>query len=292
MIVWTSALLVALAAAFGWAVFDLLRRFLSPRMSAWSLVVWVTVPALPLVAAWAWVESDWRIGAGYLAPGLASVALNVGANFAYFKAFQLSPISVTLPMLSLTPVFSSLLGALFLDEDVGSRAAAGILLVVVGAFLLSTSAGSRSGGRRLRIEKGSLVMGIVALCWSATLLLDKLALGHASPPLHALVLFGGTALGACGALAASRRLGELSAIRGSFLLAVVTVACGALALGGQLVAIQSLPIGFVETLKRGVGGVMAVVWGRAFFGEPILVRRVLAVALSVIGVALILVPAS
>ncbi|HEX9798743.1 MAG TPA: DMT family transporter [Thermoanaerobaculia bacterium] len=291
MIAWPPALAVALAAAFGWAVFDLLRRFLTPRMSAWALVVWVTVPALPLVAVWAWREGDWRIEGGYFAPGLASVALNVAANFAYFKSFQLSPISVTLPMLSLTPVFSSLLGVLFLAESVGPRAGGGIFLVVAGAFALSTSLSRIAGRRRLGVETGSLVMGFVALCWSATLLLDKLALGHASAPVHALVLFAGTAAGACVALAASGRLHDLGGVRGSAGLVVLSVSCGALALGGQLVAIQSLQIGLVETLKRGVGGVLAVVWGRAFFGEPILLRRVVAVALLVLGVALILVPA-
>jgi drug/metabolite transporter (DMT)-like permease len=282
---------VALAAAFGWAVFDLLRRFLTPRMSAWALVVWVTVPALPLVAGWALAQGDWRLARGYLAPGLASVALNVAANFAYFKSFQLSPISSTLPMLSLTPVFSSLLGALFLAEAVGLRAGGGILLVVAGAFALSTSLSRVDGRRRLAIETGSLLMGFVALCWSATLMLDKLALRHASAPVHALVLFAGTAAGAALALALSGRLRELGAVRGSAGLVVLSVACGSLALAGQLVAIQRLPIGLVETLKRGVGGVLAVVWGRLFFDEPVLARRVVAVTLLVVGVALILVPA-
>lgn len=290
MTAWSPALAVALAAALGWAVFDLLRRFLTPRMSAWALVFWVTVPGLPLIAAWAARVGDWRIAAGYLAPGLASVALNIVANFAYFKAFQLSPISVTLPMLSLTPVFSSLLGAAVLGEAVPPRAGAGILLVVGGAFLLSTSVSRHGGRRRFALEAGSLVMGLVALCWSATLLLDKLAVRHASAPVHALVLFAGTAAGACLALAGAGRLRELAAVRGSGILIGVSVACGAAALGAQLVAIQSLPIGLVETLKRGVGGVLAVVWGRAFFGEPVLLRRVVAVALLVVGVALILVP--
>lgn len=288
MVAWTPALLLALAAAFGWSLFDLLRRLLTPRMVAWALVVWVTVPALPLVLAWAWTAGDWRLGAGYLAPGLASVILNVLANFAYFRAFQLSPLSVTLPMLSLTPVFSSLLGAAVLAEPVRPAGAVGILLVVAGAFVLSTSKAGVPAGRRLRFESGSLVMGGVALCWSATMLLDKLALAHASAPMHALILNGGTAVGGCLALALGRQLGALAGVRGSFGLLLAAVATGVAALGTQLVAIQSLSIGLVETIKRGVGGVLAVVWGRALFGEPIAPRKLVALALLVGGVALLL----
>jgi drug/metabolite transporter (DMT)-like permease len=286
---WTPALLLALAAAFGWSLFDLLRRLLTPRMIAWALVVWVTVPALPLVAAWAWTAGDWRFGPGYFAPGLASVALNVLANFAYFRAFQLSPLSVTLPMLSLTPVFSSLLGAAALGEALGAVAAGGILLVVGGAFLLSTSAVAEADRRRLRLEKGSLAMGVVALCWSSTMLLDKLALAHASAPLHALILNAGTAAGGCLALALGRQLGALAGVRGSFGLLLAAVATGVAALGTQLLAIQSLSIGLVEAIKRGVGGVLAVVWGRAIFGEPIGARKLVALALLVAGVAALLV---
>lgn len=288
MATWTPALLLALAAALGWSLFDLLRRLLTPRMVAWALVVWVTAAALPLVLAWAWIARDWRLGAGYLPPGLASVALNVAANFAYFRAFQLSPLSVTLPMLSLTPVFSALFGAAVLSEAVTARGAAGILAVVAGAYVLSTSRVGEGAERRLRIERGSVVMGAVALCWSATLLLDKLALRHASPPVHALVLNAGTAIGACAALAVGRQLGTLRGVRGSVGLLLLAVACGVGALGAQLVAIQSVSIGQVETLKRGVGGALAVVWGRAFFAEPVRARKLAAIALQAAGVAMLL----
>lgn len=282
-IAWT----IAAAAALGWSLFDLTRRFLVGRMSTWALVVWVTVGALPLILAWGLAAGDWRLGSGYLAPGLASVALNVVANFAYFRSLQLSPLSVTLPLLSLTPVFSAVLGGFVLGERIGARAWLGIALVVVGAALLSTvrSAGSPAG---FRIESGSLLMGLVALCWSVTLLLDKMAVLRASAPVHALVLNAGVAAGGLLALAGTGRLGELAAIRGSWLRLLATVACGAAALTSQLYAIQRLPIGLVETLKRGVGGTLAVVWGRAFFAEAVTLRKLVSVALLGAGVGLLL----
>ncbi len=50
---------------------------------------------------------------------------------------------------------------------------------------------------------------------------------------------------------------------------MLAVATGALALGSQLVALGGVPVGFLETVKRGVGGVLAVVWGRTLFAEPV-----------------------
>jgi len=277
---------LALAAAVAWSLYDLARRLLTGRMSAWALVVWVTLGALPVVVVWGLAAGDWRLEAGYWLPGLSSTLLNVAANFLYFRSFQLSPISVTLPMLSLTPVFSSLLGAAVLHQPVGGRAAAGIALVVAGAALLA--AAGAGPGRLRRIEPGSVLMALVALCWSTTLLLDRVAIEHASVPLHALVLNAGVAAGGLLALAALRRTGELGSVRGNLRLLVVSVIVGVGALGLQLEAIRRVPIGAVETLKRGVGGLFAVVWGRAFFAEPVNARKLAAVALLGLGVALIL----
>lgn len=279
------ALVVACGAALAWSLFDLVRRFLSRRLSAWSLVVWITLPALPIAAAWGVVADDWRLEPGYLVPGVASTVINVVANYLYFRSFQLSPLSVTLPMLSLTPVFSTLFGAVVLGEPLVPRALAGIACVVFGAFRLSTG-----GGRALaaRVEPGSLLMALVALCWSATLLLDKLALGHASAPVHTLVVHAGVAAAGCAILAARGRLGELAVTRASGLLLAAAPLVGVGAFGAQLYAIQALPIGLVETLKRGLGGALAVVWGRACFAEPVTWPKLVAVGLMVGGVALLL----
>lgn len=284
----SPGLAFALAAALGWAVFDLTRRFLSARFSAWATVVGVTLPSLPLVLIWGWSAGHWWVEPRYLAPGLGSVALNLGANFAYVRAYQLSPISLTLPMLSLTPVFSALLGAGVLGEPVGLRAAIGIAAVVAGAVLLAAGLPWRRRAQPQRVEAGSLVMALVALLWSGAVLLDKLALRHAAAPLHALVLNGGVAAGGIVALALSGRLAELRALPRSGWLLAFSVATGFGALASQLAALGSIPIGMLETLKRGVGGVLAVTWGRTFFAEPVTPNKVGALVLLTLGVALIL----
>lgn len=278
----TLAFQLAAAAALGWALYDVARRALATHLTAWVLVAATTLGALPPLLAWALVAGDWRISAAYWAPGLASVALNVAANFCYFRAFQMAPISVTLPMLSFTPLFASLLGALFLGETIDARAATGAALVVLGGLAL----GLRSGG--LRFEPGSAMMLVVALLWSATLLLDKRAMALTSLQIHALVLNAGVAVGGLIALALVGRVGELRAVGGHWGGLAVAVAIGASALALQLYALRELPVGIVETVKRGVGGLSAVLLGRLLYAEAITLRKLAAVAMMAVGVALIL----
>ena len=131
-------------------------------------------------------------------------------------------------------------------------------------------------------------MGLVTLFWSLTTPLDKLAIDRASGPLHGLVLNAGVGAAVALVLLVQRRLGELGDVRKAPLVFVLAVAVSAVALGLQLIAIQKVWVGLVETLKRGIGNGMAVVFGHLVFREAITPRKVGAVGLMVVGVALIL----
>jgi drug/metabolite transporter (DMT)-like permease len=277
-----SALLFVAAAAVGWAVYDLARRSLAASLGAWVLVVALTTGAVPPLLVWALWNGDWRVEPAYWVPGLASVAVNIVANFAYFRAFQLAPLSVTLPMLSFTPLFASLLGAALAGESLGLGGAFGALLVVAGGLAL----GLREGG--MRFERGSAAMLLVALLWSFSLLLDKRAIAAASLYVHALVLNVGVAVGGFVALALARRTRELAAVRPHLPRLGLAVLVGAAALVLQLLALREAPMGVIETTKRGVGGLSAVVFGALLYAEGITLRKVVAVLVMTAGVALIL----
>lgn len=285
----SAAVVLVLVAALAWSLFDLERRFLSVRVDALALVAWVTLGALPPLAVWALIAGHQHAEAAYWLPATASVALNLLANFSYFRSLQLAPLSQTLPLLSFTPAFAAVLAALFLGECLPPRAVVGLVLVVAGAMLLTLQAGQGVRGllTGLFVERGSRLMVGVAFLWSAALLLDKRALAAATPQLHALVLNGGVAIGALAALAARRDLGRLATLRGSGWLLAAAVATGALALGSQLVALGAVPVGFLETVKRGVGGILAVLWGRTLLAEPVTAAKVGAVTLMTAGVALV-----
>ena len=276
-----------------WSGLDLTRKLLAARMRPLPLLVLLAALPTPAYLLWMLVEGTPSVPPSYWLPGLASVALNVAANLAFLRSVALSPLSATIPLLALTPVFAALLAVPLLGEQPTLRQWVGILAVVAGAFLLNAQRGEAGslGGlwTAFRREPGAPLMAAVALLWSAATPLDKLAMLASGAPFHATVLNAGVAAATLALLAASRRLGELrgwTRSLGGFAAALVFSVVG---LAGQLVALRLLEVGVVETVKRSLGFILAVILGRIAFGEPATRNKLLAVALMAAGTALILI---
>jgi len=287
-----GALLLVLACSFAWAGCDLSRKLLAGKIRPQPLVVLITMAAVPIFLGWTLIDGLPVIRTSYWAPALASVALNVGANLAFFRALRSSALSVTIPLLSLTPVFTTLLAIPMLGQQPSGLQMAGILLVVAGAFALSLPENGpfslAAAWRAWSTDRSALWMVLVAFCWSLTVPLDKLAMDRASGPLHGLVLNLGVGLVVAVVLVVQRRTGELADVRKAPAVFLFGVVISAVALGLQLIAIQKVWVSLVETLKRGIGIGMAVILGNLVFKEAITVRKIAAVGLMVVGVALIL----
>jgi drug/metabolite transporter (DMT)-like permease len=261
------------------------------KISPTPLMLMLTAGQTPLFAAWAALDGGFAYGAGYWAPAVASVALNVVANLAFIHAFRVAPISLAIPLLSLTPVVTALLAIPMLGELPTAAQGFGIALVVAGALLLNLRDGARSSLAALLHavvhERGLHLMLVVVLCWSLTPPLDKLAMQHAPPAAHGFVLCLGVALAILALLLAQRRVGEVRQVARApaiYLLAIVVSVAG---LALQLLAYRLVYVAVVETLKRGLGNAMALVYGRFVFAERVGWAQVAAVALMAAGVALI-----
>src|SRR5204863_4918099 len=131
------------------------------------------------------------------------------------RALAVSPLSVTVPLLSLTPAFTALLAVPMLGERPGLLQTVGILAVVTGAFLITLQQGDSPSVvlAAFRRERGAMLMAGVAFLWSIALPLDKLAIQQAPAPFHAAMLNGGVAALVLLRLAAVGRVGELRGLR-------------------------------------------------------------------------------
>jgi drug/metabolite transporter (DMT)-like permease len=288
-----TALLLALGSSLGWAGLDTCRKVLARRLHPMALVAFLTLGQLPLFTIWLVVDGRFTILPGYGWPASISMALNTVANVLFIRAVQRSPLSLTVPLLSLTPVFTALMGLLILSEVPTLQQTCGILLVVAGAFGLP--ADEQDDGERLRrtwraftFKRDSLLMIGVALLWSITAPLDKLATARSTVALHALVLNGGIALGLLLMLAATRRLHDLRAAKGQLGLLLGAITCGTAALGLQLMAFQWLLVALVSVIKRVVGLVAAVVLGYLVFAEVLTLQKLRAIGLMAVGIVLVL----
>lgn len=286
-----AAFLVVLGTGLGWSALDLLRKLLVRDIRPTALVFLLTVAQTIVFIPWVLLDDAAHLETGYWLPALASVALNVVANVAMIQALSIAPLSLTIPLLSLTPALATLLAWPLLGEHLGIVPGTGVALVVVGAFLLNLDGEGRSTLqgllRALREKRGTQLMALTALGWSLSLPLDKMALQASSSSVHALGLSLGVALGTLGVLVVRGELGSLLAVRKKPGLLAAGFAVSAVTTALQLIAIQMVLVGLVETVKRAVGNLAALLVGRAVFDEAITVRKVVAAVVMAAGVALI-----
>ncbi len=113
-----------------------------------------------------------------------SLPLDIIAVLLYMKAIKVSPLSLTLPFLSLTPIFLIGTSYIILGEKPDKSGFFGVILVVIGAYLLNVHTISRGffePFRAIAKEKGSVLMIIVAFVFSVGACLGKIAVQHSDP---------------------------------------------------------------------------------------------------------------
>jgi drug/metabolite transporter (DMT)-like permease len=278
---------LGVASALCWSALDVVRKALARTASPAALAVFLLVAQVPFLGSWALWDGTWIRDRAYWPFAVASMGLNAMANVLFMRSVQLSPLSRTIPLLSLTPVFSALAAIPLLGEVPGATHWSGIALVVAGAMLLNSDLAD-SWWQSLFHEKGGPYMIAVAALWAFSTALDKRALPHASPASHGFLLCLGGAVILVSWIASRRSHGELGAVLrapAGLLAAMVGFAVAALAL--QLLALQTLWVAVLETLKRAFGVLGSVVLGRVLFAEPVTGRKLAAGALMIAGTALL-----
>ncbi len=278
-----------LAAALGWALFDALRKRLSREVSPVHLGLLLPLAQAPLLALWAFSREPLGLPLACLWPLVASALLNSLALVLFLDALRLSPMSITIPLLSFTPVLSTTLAWLFRGQTPALVQYGGAALVVGGAALLG--GGSWRDLRASVREPGVRRMALVAVLWSGTGVLDQLAVSRGAGAWYAPALTAVVALLLFLWAAFRGQLRSFLAAVGPLvsqpLVAGTAVVIGALALAVQIEAFRWAPVGFIEVVKRGVGMASAVLLGRFVFGESLDSRKWVAVALLTLGVALV-----
>jgi drug/metabolite transporter (DMT)-like permease len=280
---------------------DLSRKLLSRHLRPLPMIFLLTSASALLFALVVALGGGAHATPAYFAPATGSLLLNIAAQLAFVESVRIAPFSLTVPLLSLTPAFTTVLGFLVLRERPAPIAWLGVALVVAGAFWLHLGAGGgtmaagsgddepeRGRFAALLAHPGAWLMALTAFLWSLAIPLDKLAMARASAPFHGLFLTTGGALGTFAILAARRRLPEVRGIHTAWAPFVGALLGSTLELGFQLTAVRILLVSVVETLKRGLGNLLAVALGRLVFGEPLTWRKLAAAVLMAAGVALIL----
>jgi len=149
------------------------------------IVAWVrTGYATPFIAVIIpFIDIPTLDGVFYIAMFL-SIPLDIIALLLYMKAIKVSPLSLTLPFLSLTPVFLIGTSYVILGEKPDKSGFIGIILVVIGSYLLNVHTISRGvfePFKAIAKEQGSVLMIVVAFVFSIGVCFGKIAVQHSNP---------------------------------------------------------------------------------------------------------------
>jgi uncharacterized membrane protein len=244
----------------------------------------------------------------FVATLLGSAALNWGATLLSTHALDRADASLVTPLLTFNPAFTVLVAWIVLGETPGLREGLGIVVILLGVYLLEVQ-DARTGLLAPLVILGNrsgAVMAILASgLWGTTTVLEKLAIEHVTPPngpLVALISIALTVLlltpNAIFALSRSNRtaspeavetLGQMKGIRGlraqlrTFLVAV-SIAGIAPLFGFTAIALGF--VGYVTALFK-LGAVFTIVWAWLLLGEGHLRERLLGASVMVLGGALV-----
>lgn len=278
--------------ALGTAFFEAIKDTLSKRQLALGdeyLLAWsYSAFGLPLTGLYLWWEGIPSIGPNFLWALGAGVSLNMVAITLFMRAIKASDLSLTLPMLSFTPLFMFGTSPLILGEFPDLRGSLGILLIISGAYILHIGRhghGLLAPFRALWNEPGPRVMLIVAFLWSFTANLDKIGVTNSSPAFWLFCFFAAMSLG-LGPVVLVKSRSPWRQLRRNFRALFLVGLFGALALILQMWAITLTLAAYVVSIKR-MSIVFGVFFGHFVFGEQDLRRRMFCAALMVAGVALI-----
>jgi drug/metabolite transporter (DMT)-like permease len=235
------------------------------------LVTWLRLlPALPFfLMPLCFIEIP-TLSREFFLCALGALPLEALALVLYTKALKLSPLNLTLPLLSFTALLLLVVPFLILGERISSWGTAGILLIAAGSYLLNLRPGAGdwlAPFRALAHERGSLCMLGVAVIYSLTSVLGKRGIALSSPlffaafylPLLVLVMTP---------LALYKGRGELREIvrNGTVRATLLPALCYLLQALTHVYAINLTNVAYMIAVKR-TSLLFGVIYGRYLFQE-------------------------
>ncbi|NEP19242.1 MAG: EamA family transporter [Leptolyngbya sp. SIO4C1] len=218
---------------------------------------------------------------------LAGGSLNILAYTLYVRAIKVAELSLTVPLITLTPLFLLATSPLIVQEWPTWADAVGVLLLVVGSYILNWQpAAQRSVWAPLAAivqNQGSRLMLGAAFLWSITSNFDKIGTLNSSPLFWGMSLFIVIAVGMVPLM--FRAKSSFRDVSQHIRLLGITGLLNASGISLQFLALTLAPVAQVIAVKR-LSALIAVVLGHFVFQEPGMQKRLLGAAIMVSGVAI------
>jgi drug/metabolite transporter (DMT)-like permease len=176
--------ILALISAFGGATLDALTKKTLQNHNEY-LIAWLRIlfPVPLLLTCLLFIPVP-ALDREFFLAILTALPFEVAAYILYIKAIRTSPLSLTVPFLSLTPISLLIIPYLVLGERISFGGGTGILLIALGGYTLNLKElkkGFFEPFMAIGRNKGSLYMILAALIYGITNTYGKQAIEHSSP---------------------------------------------------------------------------------------------------------------
>ena len=283
--------LFSVIAALSWATADLLskiamnRRGFDEYVTLYARFVF-SLPILLLALSKSWPH---HIHPAFWIMCILVIPGDIIASTLYIKALKISPISIVVPFMSFAPVFMLLTSPLLLKEWPSITGATGVLLVTAGAYILHINRiqeGLLEPIKAIYKEKGPILVILAAFIFSIDTAFGKKAVAYSDPIFFSFYYCLFMALGYTPLALKSQWLKRnLSHVAKEPLLWGIGL-CFAIGVVCFLYAIREANIAYVSALGK-ISMIVAVIYGRIFFHEEGIRRKIAGVFLMILGIYLI-----
>lgn len=275
------------------ALFDSLKDVQSKRafpfvdiyLVSWSLFALM----LPVLAGiWAMHRIP-LLGPQFALALTVGGVLNAIAVLLFVIALNSSDLSITVPLLTLSPLFLLVTSPWLVGEYPSVVDMLGVGLILLGSYILNLTNirdGFLSPFRAILRERGPRLMLIVAFIWSITANFDKIGVLNSSPEFWVVSLFSFIAVLLL-PIVVFKSNQPLKQIQLHYPSLLLIGALNGLTVFLQMQAIQIAPVTRVIAIKR-MSTLLGVFWGYLFFKESGIRERMIGAAIMVLGVFVIM----
>ncbi|MBI3398463.1 MAG: EamA family transporter [Deltaproteobacteria bacterium] len=276
-------MLFALITAFSLSTADTLSKRAMAKSDEY-VIAWVREGyALPFIAIAFFFIPTPHLDKTFWLSVLILLPLEITALILYVRAIKLSPLSLAIPFMALSPVFIIIIAFFLLGEWPTTSGFVGIALIAIGAYLLNVKAnnlGLLGPIKAIAKEKGSVLMIIVAVIYSITSTIGKIAVQHSSP------IFFGFFYPMLLTIALSMVVGIKGALHQVVSRPITFLTIGiftAIMILFHFLAISMADVAYVISVKR-TSLIFSVLYGRVVFKEVNISERLLGSILMLAGV--------
>ena len=286
------AIFLALVIGILWSLFDFIRKQ-SLKYFNENEVLTVVILSQTILFSVLLLFSDFTVDSNYYyIYYIPLITLGLLAFYLFLKVLKNSEISLTIPLLSFTPLFSSLYAFLILNETLSHMNYIGILIIVLGSLLLYSKTFSLkdifASPIALYKNHNAKLMLLVALIWSLTPVLDKKCLQYTDVYLHGYFQsIGWLIIIPYFFLNKKISLSNLANRNTKHLIAGIAIIGSVVSLT-QLIALTYNMVPILESFKRSIGIILSLVFGYYFFKEKVNFKKTISVTIIVSGLYLLI----